>query len=82
MPRGNPNLHLNNTPWPTERTNRLRHLFALGTTDQRIAEELGISVRAVIGKRLRLGLKRYASGDALEEALRRSRREKAKEDQF
>lgn len=80
MPRGNPNLHLDNTPWPTERTNRLQHLFALGTTDQRIAEELRISVRAVIGKRLRLGLKRYRPGDALQTALRRAEREKAKED--
>lgn len=78
MPRGNPNLHLDNTPWPPERTDRLRHLFALGATDQRIAEKLGVSVRAVIGKRLRLGLKRYTPGDALETALRRSRREKAK----
>ena len=79
MPRGNPNLNLNNTPWPQERSNRLRHLFALGTTDQGIAEELGVSVRAVIGKRLRLGLKRYAPGDPLETALRRFRRERAKE---
>lgn len=75
MPRGNPNLRLDNTPWPEVRTNRLRHLFALGCTDVQIAEALGVSTHAVIGKRGRLGLRRVAgpTDDPLTLALRRKR---------
>lgn len=77
MPRGNPALRLDNTPWPEARTNRLRHLFALGCKDARIAEELGVSIRAVIGKRLRLKLLRVPAqaDDPLLLAVRRAERE-------
>lgn len=78
MPRGNPNLQLNNTPWPQERTDRLRRMFAAGCRDEEIAQALQLTTRAVIGKRLRLGLKRYRSGDALQTALRRAERERIK----
>lgn len=77
MPRGNPNLHLNNAPWPEERTERLKRLFAAGQTDQQIAQELGVSVRSVMGKRRRLKLLRVShAGDPLEMALGRARRGK------
>lgn len=77
MPRGNPDLKLNNTPWPRERTERLRRMFTQGLTDRQIAAELGVSVRSVIGKRLRLGLMRWSryDDDPLKAALRRRQRE-------
>lgn len=80
MPRGNPNLKLNNARWPEAREARLRLMFAAGRTDEAIAQELGVTVRAVVGKRNRLKLKRWnkeASGGALEAALRRAEREKS-----
>lgn len=79
MPRGNRNLQLDRTPWPQARTERLRRLFAEGSTDEKIAEALGVTQRAVIGKRLRLGLRRlpeYSNDpdDPLAMALRRQAR--------
>jgi hypothetical protein len=42
--------------WPAERTAMLRRLLRQGLTDPEIAEALGITVRAVLGKRQRLAL--------------------------
>ena len=79
MPRGNPGLKLNNTPWPEERAQRLKRLFSNGLTDKQIASELGVTVRAVIGKRRRLRLIRWIKSNAddpLALALRRWTRDK------
>lgn len=77
MPRGNPDLKLDNTRWPQERTDLLRNMFKVGYTDQEIARATGATVRAVIGKRLRLKLKRWSRDDGpLEAALRRADRER------
>lgn len=78
MPRGDPNLHLNNTPWPAERTAVLRRMFVAGCSDAEIALALAVTKRAVIGKRLRLGLKRWIKhdDDPLALALRRWTRAK------
>jgi hypothetical protein len=42
--------------WPAERTAMLRRLLRQGLTDPEIAEALGVTVRAVLGKRQRLAL--------------------------
>lgn len=77
MPRGNPNLRLNNTPWPEDRTQRLRRMFSAGCTDEEIALAVGVTVRAVVGKRNRLKLKRWNKEQGpLEAALRRAAKEK------
>lgn len=77
MPRGNPDLKLDNKRWPQAREERLRRMFAQGCTDEQIARELEITVRAVIGKRLRLKLRRWNKDEGpLEAALRRAQREK------
>lgn len=83
MPRGDPNLCLLNTPWPEERTKRLRRMFAAGQSDKEISLALGVSIRAVLGKRRRLGLLRMHkfTNDPLETALRRVQRERDKEGQ-
>jgi hypothetical protein len=44
--------------WPDERIERLRRLLREGLSDPDIAERMGISLRAVIGKRQRLGVRR------------------------
>jgi hypothetical protein len=44
--------------WPEARTERLRRLVRAGVSDPDIAAALGISLRAVIGKRQRLGFRR------------------------
>lgn len=77
MPRGNPNLRLLNTPWPEERVQRLRRMLAAGCTDEEIALALQVTIRAVIGKRRRLGVLRMGklTDDPLEMALRRKERE-------
>jgi hypothetical protein len=43
--------------WSDERTASLRRLVREGLTDPEIADRLGVTVRAVIGKRHRLALK-------------------------
>jgi hypothetical protein len=45
-----------NASWPAERTAALRKLVRQGLNDREIAERLGVSWRAVNGKRQRLGL--------------------------
>jgi hypothetical protein len=42
--------------WPADRTAMLRRLLRQGLTDPEIAEALGVTVRAVLGKRRRLAL--------------------------
>lgn len=82
MPRGNPNLHLvDKRPWPQERADQLKRLFVAGCSDEEIALALAITKRAVIGKRLRLGLRRWIKhdDDPLTMALRRWVREPKQE---
>jgi hypothetical protein len=43
-------------PWPDERSAALRRLVRQGLNDREIAERLGVTPRAVNGKRQRLGL--------------------------
>jgi hypothetical protein len=57
-----------NTPWPAERTERLRALRAAQANYRAISAELGLSQGAVAGKLFRLGLtrKRERKPSALE----------------
>ena len=42
--------------WPDNRVNMLRRMLRQGMTDQQIADALGITRKAVLGKRYRLKL--------------------------
>jgi hypothetical protein len=67
--------------WTYEAEQRLRTLYAMGASDDEIAQLLGISRGAVIGKRQRLDLfrrDRHGAGRgarAYEAALRRTQRQ-------
>jgi hypothetical protein len=60
------------TPWPAERTAALQRLVRQGLNDREIAERLGVSWRAVNGKRQRLLLPvgRTASRRAVDKQAR------------
>jgi DNA-binding CsgD family transcriptional regulator len=61
--------------WPVARTAELRRLIAEGKDDKAIGVALGISARAVNGKRYRLDLVRNRS-DPYVAAIARAEREK------
>lgn len=66
-------------PWPDERTATLRRLFADGRSDAEIGRAIGVTARAVIGKRYRLELLRNGrkGSDPYALAIRRAERDKA-----
>jgi GcrA cell cycle regulator len=63
--------------WTTERIELLKSQFAAGLSCRQIADEIGVSRNAVIGKLSRLNLTRKKSGDAprsaRKEAIKRAR---------
>lgn len=54
----------NEPTWTDERIERLKDRFAAGLSCRRIAEDIGVSRNAVIGKLSRLGLTRDKNGGA------------------
>ena len=50
--------------WTDERVERLKNRFAAGLSCREIADDIGVSRNAVIGKLSRLNLTRETSGDA------------------
>jgi hypothetical protein len=63
------------TPWPAERTAALRKLLRQGLNDREIAERLGVTSRAVNGKRQRLGLMGLTPGRPRREVDKKARAE-------
>lgn len=65
--------------WSDQRMLALRRLFSEGRSDKEIGAALGVSTRAVIGKRYRLELLRNGrkGGDPYALAIRRAERDKA-----
>lgn len=57
MSRGNPAPVPRGPSWTTARSAMLQRLHRAGRSDPEIAAQLRISLRAVIGKRYRLGLR-------------------------
>jgi GcrA cell cycle regulator len=55
---------VNETTWTTERIERLKSGFEAGRSCRQIADDIGVSRNAVIGKLSRLGLTRDKAGDA------------------
>ena len=52
------------TTWTQERVELLKSRFAAGLSCRQMADEIGVSRNAVIGKLSRLNLTREQSGDA------------------
>ena len=69
-----------NPTWPPARVDELRRMVKDGKQDPEIAEALGVTVRAVIGKRHREGILRITNRqDAYEAAILRKDRKHAAE---
>lgn len=63
--------------WTAALVEALQRMARAGCTDREIATALGVTQRAVNGKRHRLGLA-LGRGDAYAEAMRRQARERAR----
>src|ERR1700682_915736 len=62
--------------WTTERIERLKNRFEAGLSCRQIADDIGVSRNAVIGKLSRLSLTRERSGDAPRPARKDAARER------
>jgi GcrA cell cycle regulator len=67
----------NEPTWTPERVELLKSRFAAGLSCRRIADEIGVSRNAVIGKLSRLDLTREKSGDASRPARKGAKRARA-----
>jgi GcrA cell cycle regulator len=66
----------NEPTWTTERVERLKNRFEAGLTCREIANDIGVSRNAVIGKLSRLNLTREESGDARRPARNNAAKER------
>jgi hypothetical protein len=66
--------------WTPEQIQRLKRMDAAGCTIEEMALAMGVNRRTIDGERARLGLVK-SKGDALDAALRRAARAKAREQQ-
>jgi GcrA cell cycle regulator len=62
--------------WTTERIERLKNRFEAGLSCRQIADDIGVSRNAVIGKLSRLNLTREKNGDARRPARKDAARER------
>ena len=69
-------MPVNERTWTTERIGLLKSRFAAGLSCREIADDIGVSRNAVIGKLSRLNLTREKGGDARRTAPRDAAKEK------